>query len=137
MRLTRPVFFLVVSCLLALPVAPAAAARRTVNVDGPWVAAHLLDYKSDAEEPSGSWLRHYWARLRACCRRSARALQSDGVTPTQIVAALPSVPPPIRAALDAAIEGWVASLGPRLVSIVLFGSVARGPTRLPAPTRRA
>ena len=48
MRLIRPVFFLVVSCLLALPVT-AVAASRTVNVDGPWVAVHLLDYKSDAD----------------------------------------------------------------------------------------
>jgi hypothetical protein len=38
----------------------------------------------------------------------------------------PSDPAPIRAALAAATDAWVASLGPRLVSIVLFGSFARG-----------
>jgi Glycosyl hydrolase family 20, catalytic domain len=48
MRLMRLTFFLVVSCLLALPVT-LAAATRTVKVDGPWLAVHLLDYKSDAD----------------------------------------------------------------------------------------
>ncbi len=37
-----------------------------------------------------------------------------------------SGPAPTRAALAAATDVWVASLGPRLVSIVLFGSLARG-----------
>ncbi len=36
------------------------------------------------------------------------------------------VPGPIRNALAAATDAWVAGLGSRLVSIVLFGSVARG-----------
>ena len=49
MRLIRLTSFLVVSCLLALPAAPAAAATRTVKVDGPWVAVHLLHYESDAD----------------------------------------------------------------------------------------
>ena len=44
----------------------------------------------------------------------------------EFAASLPSGPATIRAALGAAAEAWVASLGPRLVSIVLFGSVARG-----------
>jgi len=48
MRLMHLTSFLVVLCLLALPVT-AGAARRTVKVDGPWVAVHLLDYKSDAD----------------------------------------------------------------------------------------
>jgi predicted nucleotidyltransferase len=43
--------------------------------------------------------------------------------------ALPEVPAslqePFRTALVAASEGWIADLGNRLVSIVLFGSVAR------------
>jgi hypothetical protein len=38
----------------------------------------------------------------------------------------PSVPAAIRAALAAATDAWIAGLGPRLISIVLFGSVARG-----------
>lgn len=37
-----------------------------------------------------------------------------------------SVPVRIRTALAAATGAWTAGLGPRLVSIVLFGSVARG-----------
>jgi predicted nucleotidyltransferase len=36
------------------------------------------------------------------------------------------VPVPIRAALDAATDAWSNLLGTRLVSLVLFGSVARG-----------
>jgi len=48
MRLMRLTFFLVVSCLLALPVT-GVAATRTVKVGGPWLAVHLLDYKSDAD----------------------------------------------------------------------------------------
>jgi hypothetical protein len=36
---------------------------------------------------------------------------------------------PFRAALRAATEAWAASLGERLVSLVLFGSVARGRAR--------
>ena len=43
------------------------------------------------------------------------------------VANLPeSVPGPVRASLAAATEAWCALLGPRLHSLVLFGSVARG-----------
>ncbi len=37
-----------------------------------------------------------------------------------------SVPEPIRASLVAATEAWCELLGPRLRSLVLFGSVARG-----------
>jgi uncharacterized protein len=37
-----------------------------------------------------------------------------------------SGPAPLRAAIEAAVEAWRTSLGPRLVSIVLFGSLARG-----------
>jgi hypothetical protein len=48
MGLIRPMSFLVVSCLLALP-DTAVAATRTVKVDGPWVAVHLLNYGSDAD----------------------------------------------------------------------------------------
>lgn len=49
MRLIRLTSFLVL-CLLALPITPAAAATRTVKVDGrPWVAVHLLHYESDAD----------------------------------------------------------------------------------------
>jgi len=36
------------------------------------------------------------------------------------------VPAPLRAALNAAVPAWTALLGEQLVSIVLFGSVARG-----------
>jgi predicted nucleotidyltransferase len=43
-----------------------------------------------------------------------------------LTALAPSVPVPIRTALAAATDLWVAALGPRLVSLVLFGSVARG-----------
>src|SRR5262245_24368703 len=47
--------------------------------------------------------------------------------------ALPDVPAslqePFRTALVAASEGWVADLGSRLVSIALFGSVARRQAR--------
>ncbi len=47
MRLTRlaPV---IASCLLAAPFA-AAAATRSVKIDGPWVAVHLLNYQTDAD----------------------------------------------------------------------------------------
>jgi predicted nucleotidyltransferase len=38
-------------------------------------------------------------------------------------------PEPIRAALAAALEAWSVLLGARLVSLVLFGSVARGEAR--------
>ena len=38
----------------------------------------------------------------------------------------PSVPLALRTAVDAATEAWRVSLGMRLVSLVLFGSVARG-----------
>ena len=48
-------------------------------------------------------------------------------------AQLPGVPAtapgPLRAALHMAVPAWIALLGPRLVSIVLFGSVARGDAR--------
>lgn len=37
-----------------------------------------------------------------------------------------SVPGHLRTALDAVLPAWSALLGPRLVSVVLFGSVARG-----------
>jgi predicted nucleotidyltransferase len=37
-----------------------------------------------------------------------------------------SGPAPLRSAIEAAVEAWRTSLGPRLVSIVLFGSLARG-----------
>ncbi len=37
-----------------------------------------------------------------------------------------SVPESTRTVLAAATDAWIAGLGPRLVSIVLFGSVARG-----------
>ena len=40
-----------------------------------------------------------------------------------------SAPEPIRAALAAAMEAWSEHLGTRLVSLVLFGSVARGEAR--------
>jgi predicted nucleotidyltransferase len=44
--------------------------------------------------------------------------------------ALPaSTPPAIRAAIAAAVDAWRDALGPRLVSVVLFGSVARGEAR--------
>lgn len=36
------------------------------------------------------------------------------------------MPEPFRAALAAATEAWIELLGPRLVSLVLFGSAARG-----------
>ena len=43
------------------------------------------------------------------------------------IGALPaSVPEPVRTSLAAAAEAWCALLGPRLLSLVLFGSVARG-----------
>ena len=42
-----PALGLIVS-LLALPI-PAAAAARSVKVDGPWIAVHLLHYESDAD----------------------------------------------------------------------------------------
>jgi len=45
---------------------------------------------------------------------------------TVLAALPPTVPAPIQAALAAAMDAWVVSLGPRLVSIVLFGSFARG-----------
>jgi hypothetical protein len=48
MSLTRLTALAFASCLLALPIAPAAAATRTVKVDGPWVAVHLLHYENDA-----------------------------------------------------------------------------------------
>jgi hypothetical protein len=38
----------------------------------------------------------------------------------------PSTPASLRDALGAAAAAWLVSLGPRLVSLVLFGSVARG-----------
>lgn len=41
----------------------------------------------------------------------------------------PSVPPDLRAAVEAATDAWRASLDSRLVSLVLFGSVARGDAR--------
>ncbi len=44
MRLTS---LRLISCLLALP-ASAAATPRTVKVDGPWVAVHLLHHETDA-----------------------------------------------------------------------------------------
>jgi predicted nucleotidyltransferase len=40
-----------------------------------------------------------------------------------------SVPEPFRTALAVATEAWVAEQGGRLISIVLFGSVARGQVR--------
>ena len=43
-----------------------------------------------------------------------------------LTALVSSVPATIRTALTAAADAWIAGLGPRLVSIVLFGSVARG-----------
>jgi predicted nucleotidyltransferase len=43
-----------------------------------------------------------------------------------LTASIPNGPAPVRAAIAAATEAWIASLGPRLVSIVLFGSFARG-----------
>ncbi len=50
-----------------------------------------------------------------------------GVTaPTETIVTLPaSLQEPFRTALAAAAEAWAAELGPRLVSMVLFGSVAR------------
>ncbi len=41
----------------------------------------------------------------------------------------PSTPPALYAALEAAFAAWCDLLGPRLVSMVLFGSVARGDAR--------
>ncbi|HUE89898.1 MAG TPA: nucleotidyltransferase domain-containing protein [Vicinamibacterales bacterium] len=38
-------------------------------------------------------------------------------------------PAPLRAALEAASKTWSELLGPRLISMVLFGSVARGDAR--------
>ena len=38
-------------------------------------------------------------------------------------------PAPARAAIDAAVDAWTRALGDRLVSVVLFGSVARGESR--------
>ncbi len=55
-------------------------------------------------------------------RRYNRPVSASPVLATS----LPSGPAPIQAALAAATGVWVASLGPRLVSIVLFGSFARG-----------
>jgi len=58
MRLTRLTTLLAVSCLLALPLpsragTPAppapAAATRTVKVEGPWVAIHLIHHETDAD----------------------------------------------------------------------------------------
>jgi Glycosyl hydrolase family 20, catalytic domain len=46
MRLMRLTSFLVLSCLLAIT---ATAATRTVKVEGPWVALHLLNYESDSD----------------------------------------------------------------------------------------
>jgi predicted nucleotidyltransferase len=44
--------------------------------------------------------------------------------------ALPQdTPPPLRAAVEAAVQAWSDLLGARLVSLVLFGSVARGDAR--------
>lgn len=40
-----------------------------------------------------------------------------------------STPPALRRALEAATPAWHEALGPRLVSMVLFGSVARGTAR--------
>jgi hypothetical protein len=37
------------ACLLVWPAPPAAAATRSVKVDGPWVAVHLLNYQNDAD----------------------------------------------------------------------------------------
>jgi hypothetical protein len=38
----------------------------------------------------------------------------------------PSTPAPLREALSAAVDVWKSALGPRLISVVLFGSCARG-----------
>jgi hypothetical protein len=44
----------------------------------------------------------------------------------------PSVPPALAAALGAATDTWRTTLGGRLVSLVLFGSVARGDAHAPS-----
>ena len=49
---------------------------------------------------------------------------------SQIVPSIPgSLQEPFRSALAAASEAWAADLGERLISLVLFGSVARGRAR--------
>jgi predicted nucleotidyltransferase len=49
---------------------------------------------------------------------------------TEFRPAIPSgLAEPFRSALDAAAAAWAAGLGDRLVSLVLFGSVARGQAR--------
>ena len=52
------------------------------------------------------------------------------MSPADPVPSLPaSTPLRLRQAVEAATEAWRAALGPRLVSLVLFGSVARGNAR--------
>lgn len=46
--------------------------------------------------------------------------------PASLAKIPPSTPDAISAALTSAVSGWTASLGPRLLSLILFGSVARG-----------
>jgi uncharacterized protein len=53
-----------------------------------------------------------------CASRSVSACPAPAVPE--------SIPEPFRAILRAAAEAWSASLGERLISLVLFGSVARG-----------
>lgn len=56
-----------------------------------------------------------------------RAVMSTLGIPSGALAA--TTPPHLCNALDAAVPAWSASLGDRLVSIVLFGSMARGDAR--------
>ena len=49
-----------------------------------------------------------------------------GVTPVATVTLPAAVPEPARSSLVAATDAWCTLLGPRLHSLVLFGSVARG-----------
>lgn len=60
-------------------------------------------------------LRRSFARIDGVDEQRASALRVPG-----------SLREPFRSALVAAADAWVADLGERLVSIVLFGSVARG-----------
>ncbi len=52
-----------------------------------------------------------------------------GLTPLRAAAVPDSLPEPYRGALRAATDAWSALLGKRLVSLVLFGSLARGRAR--------
>lgn len=59
--------------------------------------------------------------------RAAGTRYNRSVTASPVLAAPPPPDPAAcLAALSAATDAWIASLGPRLVSIVLFGSFARG-----------